>query len=520
MEKSNDGQVPDAAVEIYQMTREDLDDLLDQAREEAVLAINAMSQSSHSPPVSTGLGTSSMNLVQSVPSNSATSAGICTPPVSSGLGVMALNPGLPVTSGASRPAFKKAGLSRQYEFNAGLVAALASIAEIAPESVKASLVQVITQLSQRNELLVIADTDPDVFEFYDQHSRAETLQSSNPILAAFLRERKKKESKKPAPRSTMWTPMVFTKIMRPLLYKWRMQGINVAIYLDDGLIWANSARGCEESIESVRSDLRDAGFLLAEEKCSWSPLQKLTWLGHEINLEEFTLNVTKSREMHLSLEQAPFYVWITIPKSFARPICPGYLVGESSTARELFAVLQGWFSPDALAKDAFSSEARQWWSSEFLWWVPPPNLILRTIRTALDSGVPSSPRGRRAAEVAALASNLGLPSIANIVHSCFDSSVSRGTLAAYKKIRKDFMEFLQKSNVPASAIHKLRNLYLASLIDKGKLKSLEVHAAALGHFFGPLPEVDQDIQRALLRSAARVRPPVVHRAKASPEDSF
>ncbi|KAK6058887.1 zinc knuckle [Cooperia oncophora] len=143
--KSNDGQVPDAAVEIYQMTREDLDDLLDQAREEA------------SRPV-------------------------------------------------RRPAFKKAGL-RQYEFSAGLVAFLAPLAELAPKSLRVNLGQMFGQLNQRNELLVIADMDPEMFEFYDQHSRAETLQSSNPILAAFLRERKKKESKKPAPRSTMWSKL-------------------------------------------------------------------------------------------------------------------------------------------------------------------------------------------------------------------------------------------------------------------------------------------------------------------------
>ncbi|KAK6044974.1 hypothetical protein COOONC_17521 [Cooperia oncophora] len=196
MEKSNDGQVPDAAVEIYQMTREDLDDLLDQAREEAVQAFNALSHPRNSPPVSSGLGTSSMNLVQPV----STSLVPCTSTVPAGLGIMTLNPGQP-----ARPAFKKAGLSRQYEFNAGVAASLAALVESAPESLKVSLNQVIGQLNQRNELLVIADTDPEVFEFYDQHSRAETLQSSNPILAAFLRERKKKECKKPAPRSTLIT---------------------------------------------------------------------------------------------------------------------------------------------------------------------------------------------------------------------------------------------------------------------------------------------------------------------------
>ncbi|KIH44089.1 hypothetical protein ANCDUO_25896 [Ancylostoma duodenale] len=51
--------------------------------------------------------------------------------------------------------------------------------EFAPEEseIKANLTKAITLLKQRNELLVVADTDPDIFEFYDQHSRAEAMQS-------------------------------------------------------------------------------------------------------------------------------------------------------------------------------------------------------------------------------------------------------------------------------------------------------------------------------------------------------
>ncbi|KAK6727345.1 hypothetical protein RB195_005189 [Necator americanus] len=71
--------------------------------------------------------------------------------------------------------------------------------------IRNSLGRAITLLTQRNELLTIADTDPDVFDFYDQHARTESMQTTNPILAAFLREKKKKEDKKPAvPRTAAW----------------------------------------------------------------------------------------------------------------------------------------------------------------------------------------------------------------------------------------------------------------------------------------------------------------------------
>ncbi|EYC23239.1 hypothetical protein Y032_0015g2543 [Ancylostoma ceylanicum] len=58
--------------------------------------------------------------------------------------------------------------------------------------------------------------------------------------------------------------MVFTKLLRPLLFKWRSCGINIAVYLDDGLIWADSAHRCEEAALVVKSDLINAGFSLAE----------------------------------------------------------------------------------------------------------------------------------------------------------------------------------------------------------------------------------------------------------------
>ncbi|VDO20310.1 unnamed protein product [Haemonchus placei] len=160
MEDHNDEEVrvPEAEEDLFQMRREDLEDLLAQAREAGIASVQ------QPPPVSTGLGTS------------------------------------------VKPTFKKTGLARQYEFNGGLIDILVPIADASQEGdVRGTLHQALTLLQQRNELLVIADSDPEVFEFYDQHSKAESLRSTNPILAAFLREKKKKEVKKPtAPRSVVW----------------------------------------------------------------------------------------------------------------------------------------------------------------------------------------------------------------------------------------------------------------------------------------------------------------------------
>ncbi|KIH42635.1 hypothetical protein ANCDUO_27378, partial [Ancylostoma duodenale] len=115
-----------------------------------------------------------------------------------------------VASSSSKPTFTKPGLARQFDFNSQILDILTPLVELAPAEfdIRSSLTRAISMLTQRNELITVGDKDPDVFEFYDKYSKAESYQSSNPILAAFLREKKKKEEKKPpAPtRTVQWKP--------------------------------------------------------------------------------------------------------------------------------------------------------------------------------------------------------------------------------------------------------------------------------------------------------------------------
>ncbi|VDM69209.1 unnamed protein product [Strongylus vulgaris] len=107
-----------------------------------------------------------------------------------------------VPSSSRRPNFTKPGLRWQFEFNSETSSIITPVAE-APEEfdTRSQLLKAIH--SQQNELLSVADSNPDVWEFYDQHNKAESMQASNLILAAFLRKKKKKEEKKPV-RVLMW----------------------------------------------------------------------------------------------------------------------------------------------------------------------------------------------------------------------------------------------------------------------------------------------------------------------------
>ncbi|KAK6725595.1 hypothetical protein RB195_004112 [Necator americanus] len=129
-----------------------------------------------------------------------------------------------------------------------------------------------------------------------------------------------------------------------------------------------------------------------------------------------------------------------------------------------------------------------------------------------------APKRRSARETAAVAADAGMDEVAKIINDCLDTAVAPGTLQIYRRVRREFLTFADKFRIPVQAIHKLRNVFLAHLINKGKTRTLGYHIAALTHFFGPLPKVDDEIQRALLRTGNKKRSPVRHRTKASRED--
>ncbi|TKR58554.1 hypothetical protein L596_029983 [Steinernema carpocapsae] len=89
--------------------------------------------------------------------------------------------------------------------------------------------------------------------------------------------------------------MIFTKIFRPLLQKWREAGIACALYLDDGLVFAQSKDQLLTQTRTVRADLASAGIMTSQEKCQWSPTQRLTWLGYDIDLSEFCICISSKR---------------------------------------------------------------------------------------------------------------------------------------------------------------------------------------------------------------------------------
>lgn len=96
------------------------------------------------------------------------------------------------------------------------------------------------------------------------------------------------------PFGFMSAPFIFTKLFKPLLARWRSLGINMCLYLDDGLVCGESAEDVDRSLELIRKDLKSAGVLLATEKCQLEPSPTGSWLGFDIDLANRTLAISRS----------------------------------------------------------------------------------------------------------------------------------------------------------------------------------------------------------------------------------
>ena len=75
----------------------------------------------------------------------------------------------------------------------------------------------------------------------------------------------------------------FTKLMRPLVRRWRSMGHNSFIYLDDG--FGSRPDKCSAVAASLiqRKELSSSGLLCNEEKSHWDPVQIGDWLSFVID---------------------------------------------------------------------------------------------------------------------------------------------------------------------------------------------------------------------------------------------
>lgn len=98
------------------------------------------------------------------------------------------------------------------------------------------------------------------------------------------------------------SPLVFTKILKPVLRWARRKGITIFAYLDDILIIGPSRERTQQYTQMVLKKLAELGFLVKESKSTLEPTQTIEHLGFTIDTKAMTLSVPKAKTRDLRRE--------------------------------------------------------------------------------------------------------------------------------------------------------------------------------------------------------------------------
>ena len=99
---------------------------------------------------------------------------------------------------------------------------------------------------------------------------------------------------------------LFAKLLQPLVKSWRSQGLRTVVYLDDGIATVEGKLEAGKASMTIQQDLARAGFVVNMAKCKWTPSQKCTWLGFDIDLHLGRISVPQEKidALKIQLEQA------------------------------------------------------------------------------------------------------------------------------------------------------------------------------------------------------------------------
>ena len=87
----------------------------------------------------------------------------------------------------------------------------------------------------------------------------------------------------------------FYKVNRPLVKRWRAQGLRSFIYLDDGAVLVQGQNNAMIASALVRADIIASGFLISESKSKFAPTQNLEWLGFLCDTETLIMSVSEKK---------------------------------------------------------------------------------------------------------------------------------------------------------------------------------------------------------------------------------
>jgi hypothetical protein len=174
-------------------------------------------------------------------------------------------------------------------------------------------------------------------------------------------------------------PLIFTKILRPLLRWARSHGIRILAYLDDLIIAAATEEISRKHTKMVTDKLASLGFLTKESKSSLIPSQTLQHLGYEINTVAMTLQIpgAKIRDMRreasklinkatCTVRQLSSFIGKAIAMTAA--VFPARLKVQHLQAVKINALKSGRSWEDSISLPTTATEELLWWRTHLQQW--------------------------------------------------------------------------------------------------------------------------------------------------------
>lgn len=122
---------------------------------------------------------------------------------------------------------------------------------------------------------------------------------------------------KSLPFGLVTAPRVFTKLLRPVAAKLRLQVLLLIVYLDDILIMEDSPTKLKKHAQLLVTQLQDLDFVLNTKKNVWKPSQLIRFLGFLVDSKTMSLSLPSEKILKIQKE------------------CRHMLIKTSTTAREL-----------------------------------------------------------------------------------------------------------------------------------------------------------------------------------------
>lgn len=101
-------------------------------------------------------------------------------------------------------------------------------------------------------------------------------------------------------------PLVFTKVMKPVMEHLRLHGWLSTIYLDDILCVDNSFNKCKKNVDETTCLLNNLGFIINYEKSSVEPKNCCKFLGFELDMKLFCVKPPQEKRIKVIRELEKF----------------------------------------------------------------------------------------------------------------------------------------------------------------------------------------------------------------------